>query len=99
MSAKSVLLAKFRLSKDNAAMCEMDFLNKSNSCKHPNRRFCFATVRVAKFFNCQLVLGAINFLSAMEFADPRTGEPPDNFRADNSCGVRKLSDAAGDFLC
>jgi len=50
-------------------------------------------------FNCQLVLGAINFLSAMEFADPQKGEPPDNFRADDSCGVRELSDAAGDFLC
>ena len=35
----------------------------------------------------------------MEFANPRTGEPPDDFRADDSCWrSAKLSDAGGSFF-
>jgi hypothetical protein len=29
--------------------------------------------------------GRLSIFPAMEFAGPRTGEPPDDFRADDSC--------------
>ena len=42
-SVKPIVCAGF--SKDNATKSGVDFRSRSNSCKHSNSRFCFATVR------------------------------------------------------